>query len=583
MGLYFQPPPTPMGAAQPLTQRNLTPPISGPTPQNPPRLAVAALAATVMVAWTAVAAPLPQQNLGVAAFAAAPMAAPPSSTRALVEIQAAWAPAPWTQPEPPQFTPSVPQAPPIRTQSVPAEVLIGWLPAAPAPVLADNLSPPISGPAPQAPPVRVQSVPTEILVGWIPPPPQAPVAVNLDPPIAGPTPQAPPTKTWSVPTEVLVGWIPPPPQAPAADNLSPPIAGPTPQAPPVRTWSVPTEILIGWIPPPPAPPVAVNLNPPISGPAPQAPPSRAQSVPTEVLIGWIPPQLQPQFAAQSIPAAAPVVTFLPHGLPAAVETQVSWASPPWQQPQLPRLTASGPAPQPPPTRTQSVPTEVLAGWLPPAPQPELPGLPIPSTPAPSFLPPGRSGAVEIQVSWATPVWWQPRPPQLTASGPTPQAPPIRIWSVPAEVLIGWIPPPPQAPVAVNLRPPIAGPTPQAPPLLVGNPALAAWQPVSWSPQARLSVLAAIPPPVSVRVPALPSLAATLAAWQPVPWPFPAQARITASGPAPQAPPMLVQSVPAAVLVGWALASMTWPQPAAPHITSSASIGARSQVSVTIVG
>ena len=51
------------------------------------------------------------------------------------------------------------------------------------------------------------------------------------------------------------------------------------------------------------------------------------------------------------------------------------------------------------------------------------------------------------MSWAPlPQWpWGalPAPPRVTASGPAPQAPPVRVQTVPAEILIAWLPPAPQ--------------------------------------------------------------------------------------------------------------------------------------------
>jgi hypothetical protein len=113
----------------------------------------------------------PQQPQALGQLSPPSGAAPPLVPRgqpAAVEVQISWARLPWAQP--------APQAPPVRTQSVPAEVLIGWLPPRLAdwaqPLVAVNLEPPIGGPAPQAPPVRVQTVPAEILIAWLPPAPQ---------------------------------------------------------------------------------------------------------------------------------------------------------------------------------------------------------------------------------------------------------------------------------------------------------------------------------------------------------------------------------------------------------------------------
>src|SRR6202035_4660042 len=131
MAIYYQPPSPNIGAQQPLTPELLTPP-SGPAPSNPVFGAVS-LAATLVAAWTATAAPLPPQTV------IAPLLAPAAS-------------------QPPR------QAPGTRT-----EIWAAWLPPPPLPIVAVNLDPPIAGPIPQPPPVAGGSVISQpVLLQWLP-------------------------------------------------------------------------------------------------------------------------------------------------------------------------------------------------------------------------------------------------------------------------------------------------------------------------------------------------------------------------------------------------------------------------------
>lgn len=284
MGIYYQPPPPNIGGQQPLTPEPLIP-QSGPTPSNPIFGAVS-LAATLVAAWTATAAPLPQT---------APQLIPPA----------------------------IIGPPPAR---LPFDVLQSWAVLPPVPPTSHLLNPPISGPTPQAPPISGgASVGEAVLVQWLPPPPYPPQAVNLDPPIAGPAPQNPPFRGGArAPDATFVQWIPPPPNPPQAVNLDPPIAGPAPQNPPFATGAaIPEAVLVGWLPPPPQPLVAINLDPPIAGPTPQNPPRLVVQ-----RIDWG----APEYALPGRPFLAPLLAPAPISgppvgyRPGMVEIQVWWSA-----------------------------------------------------------------------------------------------------------------------------------------------------------------------------------------------------------------------------------------------------------------
>ena len=148
MGLYYNPPSPHIGAAQPLTEKQV-PPASGPPPQNP-FFGGVSLVATLVSAWTIPTSP-PQQTEAIAAIVA-------GSTVAAY----------------------VPPAPSVQAQLAAAWTLTAWPVSTTSGLLA-------SGPVPTNPPFAGAAVPEAVLIAWLPPSPQPPiVAVNLNPPIAGP-------------------------------------------------------------------------------------------------------------------------------------------------------------------------------------------------------------------------------------------------------------------------------------------------------------------------------------------------------------------------------------------------------------
>lgn len=453
MGIYYQPPLASIGGQQPLTPQHVPPP-SGPPPSNPIFGAVS-LVATLVAAWSASAAPLPQR----------PSFLPPLAANG-----------------PPPYTPGTPAA-----------ILAWWQPAPFLPPAAVNLDPPIAGPPSQPPPLNGgAAVPLAIFVQWVPPPSLPPSAILLEPPIGGPVPQAPPVNGGAqVSKAVLVQWLPPPPLPPGAINLDPPISGPAPQAPPLRTlqpnpfwpgidyllpqrssfippaaggtpplrWQGPGPDILAWWPPPaPLPPVAINLDPPIAGPTPQAPPLTTR--PLAVDVSWLSGgYAQPQRAPLGAVLLPPIIAGPPTGYRAGqVEIEIWWNL----RQDLPPVAAqlhppiSGPVPQAPPLAARRLTVEAFWGGDYAMPQRAPSGVPL----LPSFAggpPPGyRAGAIEIEI------WWNARqellPPivrlNLPISGPPPQAPPILGAVVPKAVLVQWLPLPPSSPAAINLKSPI---------------------------------------------------------------------------------------------------------------------------------
>lgn len=367
MGLYYNPNPPHIGAPQPLEQRKLTPPQSGPTPQNPP-FRGSRIGQDVLVSWAVAAVVaatlivLPTKLVPAQAAVSTPLFANPN-----YQILRAWdpvAPAPIVaiNLDPPVSGPT-PQNPPVIGTRVPLPVQIAWLPPPPAPITAVNLDPPVSGPTPQNPPIVGARLPLPVQIGWIPPPPAPITAINLDPPASGPTPQNPPTIGSVVPAAVHVAWLPLPPAPIVAVNLDPPASGPTPSNPSFRGGArVPNEVLIAWLPPVPAPIVARNLIPPVSGPAVNNPPFAGASVPLAVQLGWLPSVPAPIVGQKSVFAA--VVNNPPLvGATIPVAVQVSWLPTPIAPIVGPKFTPGGIAPSNPPFTGPRGRLEVQISWL----------------------------------------------------------------------------------------------------------------------------------------------------------------------------------------------------------------------------
>ncbi len=245
---------------------NLNPPIAGPTPQNPPILG-SRVPLCVQVAW------IP----------------PPPFPIVAINL------------DPPINGPVV-NNPPFTGARIPLEVQINW--PLPLVVVQLTISPVQSAPASLVPYIRGN---VDILNAWLPPVPAPIVAVNLDPPISGPTPQNPPVIGSRVPLAVQIGWLPPTPSPIVAVNLNPPVSGPLPFFPYIGSV-IPLPVHISWLPPAPAPIVGPKFtkgavaasNPPFMGGA---------RVRSEVLINWL------------APAPAPIVgTNLTNGVPGSTLT-----------------------------------------------------------------------------------------------------------------------------------------------------------------------------------------------------------------------------------------------------------------------
>lgn len=301
MGLYYNPNPPQIGNQQPLEQRKLTPPQSGPAPQNPP-FRGSFIGTETLVAWaaavaiTAISPILPAKLVPQAAVAA------PLFKKTNFEIYRAWdAPTPPVQfainLDPPISGPA-PQNPPILGSRIPIEIQVGWIPPAPAPIVAVNLDPPIGIAAPSNPPFPGSFVPAAVHVSWLPAPPAPIVAINLDPPINGPAVNNPPFAGTKVSTEVQLNWLPVPAPIVAVNGL--------PQSAPVAFFPfmgsvVPSAVMIAWSIPSAALIVGPQLT--ISGPVAQNPPLRGTRVSTEIQLGWLPP----------VPMQVPQVFYTPSG------------------------------------------------------------------------------------------------------------------------------------------------------------------------------------------------------------------------------------------------------------------------------
>lgn len=163
MGIYFNPPLPNIGAAQPLTPRALTPPSS---PTDPP------FGHGLTITWGD--APVAWQQ-----------------TRTILPLSG-----------------PAPQNPRFAGSSIPAAVLVAWLPPPPAPIIGALRTP--ASVAPQNPPFAGARIPYAVLMtAWLPPPPRPPSAVLRDPPISGPTPQAPPRLNLNAPNPAFAWWMPP--------------------------------------------------------------------------------------------------------------------------------------------------------------------------------------------------------------------------------------------------------------------------------------------------------------------------------------------------------------------------------------
>lgn len=310
MGLYYNPIPPHIGAQQPLTPRKLTPPISGPTPTNPP-FPGAQVAQAILVSWAVLTippAPVVARNL-------TPPSAPvpaPVFKRYEYAVHNAWIP------PPPAPQTALNLDPPVSGPVITLPLFkryeygihVAWLPLPPAPIVAINTDPPISGPPPQNPPFMGGArISQPVLNAWLPPAPMPVLPVLLDPPISGP--QNPPFPGARVPVEVQVAWLPPPPTPTShylAENFAPLLPVPATYTP--IGSRMPVAVQVAWLPPPPMPQPPINLDPPRNGPPINNPFFPGARVPVAVQVSWLPRPPQPPAVRNVSIATAPVTGVL---------------------------------------------------------------------------------------------------------------------------------------------------------------------------------------------------------------------------------------------------------------------------------
>lgn len=480
MGLYYNPIPPHIGAQQPLTQKKLTPPISGPAAPSDPPFPGARIAQAILTTWailTVAPAPVVAKNL-------TPSSAPVSTPvfkRFEYAVYNAWIVQPPLPTLPVNIDPpiSAPQNPPIKGARFWTEIQNAWLPPQHIPqpnFIGDDYAPWASVSVPPYTPVGAR-VPIQVQIAWLPPAPMPVLAINLDPPVSGPTPQNPPINGMRVPVAVQVAWLPPAPMPVLPINLDPPISAPQIIYVPVGT-SIPVAVQVSWLPRPPDPITAINLDPPISGPLPQDPPRIGARVPVEVQIAWLPPQPMPILGFNKVTLTGPIViTYVPIGSRVPVEVQVSWSSVSVPLPQQAATYFTPSAPPPELFTGSRVPSAIQAwsnpGWT------LLPAIEFYTASGPDRAPQQGLGLPSALQSWWTPGWaspqrqsflvptavffpfqgsrvprevaraWDVQPYTVqvrtfrTASGPVPSQPPVGGGAViRREVVIGWIPPPP---------------------------------------------------------------------------------------------------------------------------------------------
>lgn len=223
---------------------------------------------------------------------------------------------------------------------------------------------PISGPTPQNPPFAGGArVGADVLIGWLPPVP-APIvgpkftpgiSVASNPPFAGGA---------RIGADVLVNWLP---SAPAPIVGAKFTSGAIVNNPPFTGGSrVPLEVQIGWIPSVPLPLVAINLKPPISGPI-TAFPFIGSAIPAPIPAWWV---ATPQPQSRQAFFIAPTVSFPFTGTRVSREILQSWESA--QQPAFlsKGLRVSGPTPSNPPLGGGAlIRQSILVAWAPIVPAP----------------------------------------------------------------------------------------------------------------------------------------------------------------------------------------------------------------------
>lgn len=528
---------------QPYAPEVLSPPISGPAPQNPP-FPGAQIPQAVLNAW------LPPDPAFQVARNLTPkllVSDPPFAGGARVpnEVLITWVPPP-PNPfmgmgggdlEPLEQTKLPARAianypPPSGVYQVPQAVLIAWIPPDPAPILPPKV---IESTVPNyPPPSTVYNVRTEILISWLPPDPRYQAAINLAPP-SNPVPAPLAGPVTALPA-VLDGWVPPDPPSQrgpfvpssAITNYPPPSSAyqvrgevlawwvqsdqlptlpaklaPQPAVPPSYVTIgaiIPQAVFNAWLPPDPGPTLGIDLqpyqpprlSPPQSGPPPQNPPFPGAKIPAEVQVGWLPPAPMPVAGPPLVQGAAPT-PFVPSRQPGQVEIAVSWLPPPPQPvlwpPFNPFLAVSIPVPHRQPGHV-----ELIVSWWPP----DWPSQQRLLTPLSNPVPAPLAGSY---ISLPIRVWWETPPPPQPPTGqiqPFQTPPPAnRIYALPAPVRAWWDIPPPDPIVARNVEPPIPGPAPQNPPFMGGarvlRETLIGWIPLPPQPPAGFTYFTPSPP------------------------------------------------------------------------------------------
>jgi hypothetical protein len=234
-----------------------------------------------------------------------------------------------------------------------------------------------------------------------------------------------------------------------------------------------------------------------------------------------------------------------------------------QQPLTPEKLVppiSGPPPTNPPFLGARIAQAILASWTAVAPMPVMARNRVPDPPVVT-APPFRSYNYAIHNAWlaAAPPSQSStllNPPVSGPVEPTPDDPPFMGGAqVSEQVLVAWLPRPPDPIVARNLDPPISGPPPEDPPFMGGaqvpEQVLLAWLPKPPQPIVTINLPILEPPigytPIGARVPA-----AVMSAWLPPP-PDPIVARNLEppiSGPLPSPFRPIGTRIPIAVQVSW---------------------------------
>lgn len=314
MGLYYNPPPPHIGAAQPLEPKKLTPP-SGPAANNPPFSGGARALQEIFNSWFVSAPLLEPRKLRAPSPPAADNPPFNGGARALQEILNSWfVPAQPIESRKLKSPPSTDNPPFNGGARVRQEILNSWV--LPAPQLEPRkLSQPPSQ-TPDNPPFNGGSrVLQAIFNSWFIPAPQL-EARKVSPPPSQ-TPDNPPFNGGARSRqEILNSWF-----APVTSIVLPrPFVPAQPVQAAVPPSRVPDAIYQSWIASALLAQTGRKLSPPISGPTPDNPPfnggARARQ---EILNSWFIPLAGNAFIARkfTIPAgggSSPTYTQLERGI-----------------------------------------------------------------------------------------------------------------------------------------------------------------------------------------------------------------------------------------------------------------------------